>query len=210
MNDIVPPPSFTARMVRELKGAPLSCFVLLSLSTTPVSNEWLCIMSGYTDKPIAQALKLLSSPEYQIARRCRGGWMMAKSFQLIMSNDESRKISVPTTTTYILTESTKEEVVAVSRKNSDSDEDANYLVNFEACRQYGIFEPSASQISNLPHVNPELIERHVKALKPGETIGLAIVRIKNNETILANPKAEKKSAVQNKIDLLRKRASVEA
>ncbi len=86
MANIVPPPVFTARMVRELKGAPLSCLILIMLAGMPVSNEWLCRMSGYTDKPVAQALKLLSSPEYQLICRTSGGWRLADAFQLALIN----------------------------------------------------------------------------------------------------------------------------
>ena len=39
----------------------------------------------------------------------------------------------------------------------------------------------ASQISELNHVTPELIRDHVKSLGSGETLGLAIVRIRGNE-----------------------------
>src|SRR5512140_2760847 len=95
MADIVPPPVFTARMVRELKGAPLSCLVLIMLAGMPVSNDWLCRMSGYTDKPVAQALKLLSSPEYQLICRTSGGWRTSNAFQLALIN---RNFSDSTTT----------------------------------------------------------------------------------------------------------------
>jgi len=186
--DIVSPPIFAARMIRELKGAPLSCLMLLFLSDGPVSNEWICRMSGYTDKPVAQALKLLSDPEYQIARRSRGGWVLSSGFQLILGNDESRKNSVPTTTTLINKDINQDlKAVVVSRKNSDSEEDERYLANFQACVQNGIHEPSASVISNFEHVSPEFIKAHVDAIrgKKGETIGLAITRIKNNEQPVA-------------------------
>ena len=209
---IQPPPMFTARMVRELKGAPLSCFVLLLFSGMPVSNEWLCRMSGYSDKPISQALALLSGPEYQIVRKSRGGWTLSNDFQLMLGaeeesrrNSESRKNSVPTTTT-INTNILTEGVVVASRKNSDSDEDAQYLANMATCKELGIGEPSASVISAMIHVNPEYIRAHIQSLQKGETKGLAIVRIKNGEQPAnVNAKKQKESALDERIAKLRER-----
>jgi hypothetical protein len=53
--------------------------------------------------------------------------------------------------------------------------------NLKACQLYGIGEPMATQLSELKHVTPELIAAHVKSLVQGETKGLAIVRIRNDE-----------------------------
>lgn len=208
MIDPTLPTQFSVRLVRELKGAPLACFMLLLLSDGPASNEWLCRMSGYTDKPIAQALKLLSSDEYKLIRRSRGGWILSQVFQIVLGNEESRKNSVPTTTTLINTYSIKEEVVVVSRKNSDSDEEQLYDSNMIACKEVGIGDPSASSISNLAHVTPEFIRAHAKGLKKGETMGLAILRIQNNElpfVIEEGKPDEDLSPLQKKIALLRKR-----
>jgi hypothetical protein len=205
--DILPPPMFTARMVRELKGAPLSCFVLMLFAGMPVSNEWLCRMSGYTDKPISQALKLLSGPEYQIIRRSRGGWLLSKDFQLMLGSEESRKNSVPTTTTLINTNLLTDEVVVVSRKNSDFEEDESFLNNMQACKELGIGEPSASLISGMTHVTPEYIHAHITGLQKGETKGLAIIRMKNGEEpTAANPKSKKDAVIDDKLSKLRERA----
>lgn len=202
------PEQFSARLVRELKGAPLACFMLLLLSDSPVSNEWLCRMSGYTDKPVAQALKLLSGNEYKIARRSRGGWVLSQAFQFVFGNDESRKNSVPTTTTLLTNQSLKDEVVVAGRKNSDSDEEAAFDANMEVCKELGIGDPSASEISNMPHVTPEFIRAHVQNLKKGETRGLAIVRIRNNElpdvVVVEDPEREL-SPLEKKIAMLRER-----
>lgn len=170
------PPAFTVRMVRELKGAPLACLILLIAAPNAVANEWLCMMSGYTDKTISQALKLLSSPEYQLAKRARGGWVFAKGFQMVLGEiDESRKNSdslqsrnfsdsdftvqstvsrknsVSTTTTIkdsiLINES--DLVVVVGRKNSDFDfENPYYELNLALCSKRGIGEPNASKISD--------------------------------------------------------------
>jgi hypothetical protein len=208
MADVVPPPVFTARMVRELKGAPLSCLILLLLAGSPVSNEWLCRMSGYTDKPVAQALKLLSSPEYQMICRTHGGWRIADAFQLALM---SRNISVPTTTAFnLINDSENQEnlVVVAGRNFSDSlkVDNPHYEENMKTCQHLGIGEPQASKISNTfsrmgEPVTPDFIQAHVDSLQRGETKGLAILRILNDEF----PRTW-----QEEIDELPKRSELEA
>lgn len=170
--------NFTARTVRELKGCPLSCYVLILMAGNPVNNEYLCRFTGYSDKPVSQAVKLLSSPEFQLIRRARGGWITVDQPQPILSETlKSRKNSVPTTTKLINTRESNDSVVVVSRKNSDS----HFEACVEACKKAGIFDPSASKLSEMEHVTPDLIAAHVADLQPGETRGLAILRIQNNE-----------------------------
>jgi hypothetical protein len=53
--------------------------------------------------------------------------------------------------------------------------------NLKACQLFGIGEPAASELSELKHVTPQLIEAHVRSLVQGETKGLAIVRIRCDE-----------------------------
>lgn len=179
-DSMVPAPVFSVRMVGELKGAPLSCLILLAMSNQPVSNEWLCMMSGYTDKPVALALKKLSSPEFQMARRAFGGWVINGVMQLPFElSDISRNNSVPTTTTLLRDINiNKDSVVVASRNFSDS---SKYDENMAACKQTMIWEPAASMLSVLEHVTPDFIVAHVESLLPGQTRGLAILRIKNNE-----------------------------
>lgn len=54
--------------------------------------------------------------------------------------------------------------------------------NLKACKIFGIGEPMASKISEMKHVTPQFIEAHVRSLVDGETKGLAIVRIRSDET----------------------------
>lgn len=73
---------FTAQTVRELKGASLSVLVLLLVSPLPVSQEWLERNSGYTDKPVSQALAYLK----ETGRVCKtsAGWMLSEGFQMAL------------------------------------------------------------------------------------------------------------------------------
>lgn len=175
-------------MVRELKGAPLSCLILLVLAGMPVSNEWLCRMSGYTDKPISQALKLLSSPEYQLICHAAGGWRIADAFQLVLAS-RNFSDSATTATTKLKNLNTDNIVVVVGRNYSDSletHENPNFEENLKLCRKVGIGEPKASQIADLfdrygSPIDPQYIQAQIDSLGPRETVGLAILRILNDE-----------------------------
>lgn len=73
---------FTIQTVRELKGAALSIVALLSLTTLPVTQEWLERNSGYTDKPVSQALAYLR----ETGRVCKTseGWVLATGVQMAL------------------------------------------------------------------------------------------------------------------------------
>jgi hypothetical protein len=62
------------RMVRELKGAPLSILFALSVMHQRVSQAWLEGVTGYTDKPISSALSYLE--EIGLADHTTSGWKL--------------------------------------------------------------------------------------------------------------------------------------
>ena len=68
------------RLVRELKGAPLSIYVLLGLVQQRVTQEYLERSTGYTDKPVSQALAYLQ--EIGLVDHTRSGWQLIKSDQI--------------------------------------------------------------------------------------------------------------------------------
>jgi len=67
--------------IRNLKGAPLSVFLLLHLERQPCPNYHLIRWTGYTDKTIAAACDYLASPEVQLITRTPGGWVIAQNYQ---------------------------------------------------------------------------------------------------------------------------------
>ncbi len=79
----------TSSTIRTLKGAPLSCLMLLALAGQPVSAEYLERNSGYSDKPVLAALRLLE--EYGlISQNGRYAWQIsdgAKQLPLIASDE---------------------------------------------------------------------------------------------------------------------------
>lgn len=184
----------STRLVRELKGAPLSCLLLLGLARQPVSNDWLCRMSGYSGKTVAQAMALLSCSEYQMARRAMGGWILTDGTQLVLGEAEKtdqegerRKFSVSAAAFNNLSiKQDSESLDSAAGRNFSALTEQRYDANMAACKAFGIFDSVAEQISAMEHVTPELIEGHVRQLDRGEGRGLAIVRIRNNEP-LAEP-----------------------
>ena len=72
-------------VVKECKGVALSILVLLAtnqqLGGGVVTQEWLERHSGYTDKPVSQALAYLG--ETGRVTRTRAGWVLTDGFQAV-------------------------------------------------------------------------------------------------------------------------------
>jgi hypothetical protein len=73
------------RIVRELKGAPLSIVMVLMMVKHRVSQEFLERSTGYTDKPISQSLSYLK--EAGLIDHTSSGWQLIKGdiFQHLLS-----------------------------------------------------------------------------------------------------------------------------
>lgn len=68
---------FSVRLVKELKGAPLSVWMALVFARgVPANQNWLARNTGYTDKPIHQALAYLS--EHGFVTRVEAGWVISE------------------------------------------------------------------------------------------------------------------------------------
>jgi hypothetical protein len=111
------------RMVRELKGAPLSIFLALAYQRTRVSQGWLCGATGYTDKPVQQALAYMA--EIGIINHTRAGWQLTRpdAVQLPLAPVEISATTTETTeNTEIFAEKPENnpDTNGGSRNNSDS------------------------------------------------------------------------------------------
>ena len=62
------------RLVRELKGAPLSIYLVLGFVHQRVTQEYLERATGYTDKPVSQGLAYLA--EIGMVEHNRSGWAL--------------------------------------------------------------------------------------------------------------------------------------
>lgn len=105
------------RLIRELKGAPLSVLFALALVKMRVSNAWLERATGYTDKPISQALAYLE--EIGLVDQSSAGWQLTgKARQLplpLQQLEPENELSEPAEI-----EPNPPEDVRLSRNNSDS------------------------------------------------------------------------------------------
>ncbi len=78
------------RMVREMKGAPISILMALALVRQRVTQEWIERNTGYTDKPVSQALAYLA--EIGFVDHSNAGWQLtgnARQLPLPLVLDEN-------------------------------------------------------------------------------------------------------------------------
>lgn len=165
-------------------------------------------VTGLHNDTVRAALKGLESKGRlykQTGEHGRQTWLPAGDTFFNLPSFQNPRISdsgATTTTTIVEKKKNSEKVVAVadqSPKTSDSDGqnpkssdsvspefqyhsyEASFEKNLNACRKAGIGEPAASRLAALPHVSPAFVAAHIESLYAGDTIGLAILRIENNE-----------------------------
>jgi hypothetical protein len=195
------------RMVRELKGAPLSILMVLSIVHQRVTQEYLERATGYTDKPVSQALAYMQ--EIGLADHTNAGWQLIKAnvMQLplplmmedqveeeeIASSDQtkerpprndnilSRNISDSLITTTLNNNNLLDSVVVISN-NAVNRNNSDFEANLEEFKQQGIgINKRTEALARMSHVNPGYIRFHLKRLKKNDTRGLAIMRMEQGE-----------------------------
>lgn len=159
------------KLLRQLKGAPLAVLLAFSWTRARLSADYLVTVTGYTDKPISQALKLLTA--YGWITKVQGGWQISAGVQLPLMGEESEKFRSSSSSSSKEVDGICSEEEQESRKNSDS-----FLRNFRALKGYGIREPALSRLAALEHVNPDFINAHVRQVQIEKGhLGTAIHRI---------------------------------
>lgn len=162
------------RLLRQLKGAPLSVLFAMIWARSRVSADWLVTVTGYTDKPVTQALKLLTA--YGWVTKVMGGWQISQGIQLPLMAMESEKFRSSSSSSTYLTESPTIEQEQQDRKNSDS-----FVANYRVMKANGIREPALSRLAALSHVTPDFVLAHIKQVRRERGhLGTAIHRIENN------------------------------
>jgi hypothetical protein len=198
-------------MVRELKGAPLSIIIALGLVRQRVSQGWLERSTGYTDKPISQALQYLR--EVGLVDETSSGWQLvkenAKQLPLVMQIEEDiepqsdLEEEKPIQTeviqecrnysdsllTYLINDSNNININQVSKVSNDekrknSDLDPIIEENLETFRELGIrINKRTSNLARMKHITRDYIIGTVNNLKQGELLGLAIIRMEQGDGI---------------------------
>ncbi len=181
---------FTSGMVRELRGAPLSCLILMAMAGQAVSAQYLERSSGYSDKVVSAALLYLQDQGY-ITRNERYSWRIAinvSQLPLMTLSDENEPYIQPQVVESVQQEPNIE-ITDATRNNSESEnirvvtssssidltsrelidlplldsadpENLRVADNLAACDRFGIGEPKRSVISKLKHVNSRMIHFH--------------------------------------------------
>src|SRR4030042_2168061 len=188
------------RMVRELKGAPLSILMVLSLVHQRVTQEYLERATGYTDKPVSQALAYMQ--EIGLADHNNAGWQLIKQnvMQLPLPleleeksksedivdeipeiEDMSRNISDSLITTTLNNNDLIDSVVVISN-NAETRNNSDFEANLEEFKHHGIAKNRRTEaLARMKHVNPGYIRAHLKGLKKKDSKGLAIMRMEQGE-----------------------------
>ena len=164
--------------IRALKGCPLAVLVALVISQQPVSLEWLARITGYSDKPVTQGLKLLSELGY-VTRNGRYSWQInaANAIQLPLSTTRNNSDSLTATTTII--ETTKElgrSSKQLTRNNSNS-----RIIEVLNCA--GVMHPTDKEIASMG-LDLEFVKAHIrKANSEGIERGLLVHRLRCKDPI---------------------------
>jgi hypothetical protein len=162
------------RLLRQLKGAPLAVLLALYWTRTRVMAEWLATVTGYTDKPVTAALRLLET--YGMVVRVQQGWQIADAVQLPLMPGESEKFRSPSSSSTVVIGKHTIEEEEQDRRNSDS-----YYLNYRTLKGYGVREPALSRLSALEHVTTDFIHAHVRAVMAEHgNLGTAIHRIEHD------------------------------
>jgi hypothetical protein len=182
---------FTAAIVRELRGSPLTvlvaCLLLEQSGQVPITAQLLKDMTGYGDHTVTDSLRALESPTRQLLTRVAGGWRLTTGFQfpLEFQNRDIRGFGVSSScssfnrkSNKLLEEEEQETIEIRDIRDSDDLLGKSFRANYKKALELNIRDPKASQLSALPHVTPEFIQAHVdQAHDDGHPLGTAIYRI---------------------------------
>lgn len=176
-------------LLRQLKGAPLACLLALSLVHQPVSQDWICLMTGYTDKPVSQALRLLR--EYGMITGSKNNWQVMNgglNVPLFATRNNSELGHTTTTATIEGSEDLRSTAAVACRKNSElrvkrtrkNSELENLLYDV------GIREPTLTDLIKLEWVKVDYVKVWIKDYRErGYKLGLLIHKLKSNDAVPA-------------------------
>jgi hypothetical protein len=177
---------FSVAMVRLLKGVPLACLVALWVAQRdgmgPQGAEWLERCTGYSDKPVGQALLFLEEQGF-VSRNGRYLWQVSGPVGQPPLSGGSVLVDgrgVGETPTPLSSSSSGIIDSSVTGEASRTRETENFRVDdgvLAALVAGGIGEPKRSALLRLQHVTVELVEGH---LESAESVGQAIYRIEHN------------------------------
>jgi hypothetical protein len=193
-----------ARMVRELRGAPLSIVVLLMATRQAMSNQALVGGTGYSDKTVSSGLAYLE--QIGLVVRSSGGWRLTEGQQLPLTmgdeqldvdktvdNPEVEEVEaenfrlpiVVKPVVVVESELTLSESITTTDFKRPESEKFRLQANLEAFREGGVdVNGFTRRLAAMEHVNPEYIRGHLAAAKAaGCRVGLALRRIERGDVV---------------------------
>lgn len=157
-------------LLRQLKGAPLSCLLGLLMAGRQVGATWLAATTGYSEKTVHLALRCLQELQFAVRNERENGWALTeRGSQLfqgmevtviddgIRPDPQNLRDDSPTTTAADSGRKDSEEEVVV-----DEEAQKLRLENLEALHQVGIMARQAEKLSRLAHVTPAFIRAHAR------------------------------------------------
>jgi len=181
-------------LINGLRGAQAVIILVYLAARRAMTLKDLQLWTGLSDDYLRPALKSLVGKNQLFEQKGEHGrtvWLVTGETLFMSQNPLLADSGSTTTTTEEKICSENHVVVVADTQNpllADSGCDRQYQtfgVTFEAnlkkCRREGIGEPAASIISELAWVSPEYIEAHIRSLRPGDSKGLAILRMKSDE-----------------------------
>ncbi len=182
-------------ILRQLKGAPLSVLIALSLARQRVSEQWLARVTGYSVRSVRDGCEYLK--EINLADRLGryDGWILTVDvFQLPLMNPDGERKNFPldpTTTTYNNEGGKSLYSSRSSIKRAGAEEFSSrgmtvYQENVRnLLRHFRIGEPTASELARLDHVSIKYVMGHFDYLfrsgKGWGDRGLMIHRIRSQD-----------------------------
>jgi len=164
---------FNNRMVHECKGAALSVLVLLVINRGGVSQQFLERNSGYTDKPVSQALAYLQ--ENGIVIRTSAGWQIAAGATIPLTYNEPECLPAGNSDTNCQGRNNSDPIIIIkqdsiklikedlnnknSRNNSDSDKtDPDLSAIWTELAQMSVKRNSRTEeLVRLPHITRDYV-----------------------------------------------------
>lgn len=187
--------------IQDTAGYPLTLLLVIVYNKRAMQNIELMSWTQLTDKTLARHLDTLETHGY--IQHTSKGWTMVEGLQLDIFKDlpflqneiedpDSEKFRLDATTTTLLKLSNNE-VKAVVADNGvgifptpEVKPNPNYAENFKVCLKFRVGEPARTRICGQfdpedKPITPAFIQAHIDSRKRGETLGLVIMRIENNE-----------------------------
>lgn len=174
---------FSALSVRALKGAPLSCLLVLMFEGSPMGEQLISAMTGYSINSVHPALGLLELYGY-VTHNSRYAWQIsmdvrqlplgeALSSECEMGTvDDSQKLRVPLRRSKLINQDSLIKPLLL-------DDSQKLRVNQikAVCEEFKLAEPGVGRLIADEMVTAEMLRYHcLQAVRDGQTLGRAIYR----------------------------------